>query len=219
MSKIDGPTFSGSAPVMLKKAHIIWLCVSVVALFVGTQFAKKEIQIVEKPVEIVKIKEVEVPAEIPEDYKAAKQFYDLFVQDNWFRKNEILKGIPSVQVVIKLDDGVKSKVIESELKDSIELSLRKNGVPVKDDSGYILEFSIEGVWDESKTIYSYTTSLSLLEAVPILRSGGFKRAALTIWQNDYVGYAGSQKISGAIGTDADKFVVSFSNAYLAANSN
>jgi hypothetical protein len=204
---------------MLKKTHVIWLCVSVAALFAGTQFAKKKIQIVEKPVEVVKTKEVEVPAVIPEDYKAAKQFYDWFFQANWFEKNEILKGVPSVQVIILLDDEVKGSVTESELKDSIELSLRKNGVPVKDNPAFLLEFSIDGVWNENKTIYSYTTSMSLLEVVPILRLGGFKKASLTIWQNNYVGYAGSQKVSGAINTAADKFVVSFSNAYLAANSN
>ena len=206
------------------KKHIVWLCVSVAALFVGLRFAKKEIQIVEKPVEVIKEvdriveKRVEVPAEIPDSYKLAKQFSDSYFQASWFEKNGILKGVPSVRVVISVDDELKGKITESELRDSIELSLRKNGVPVKDDSGFWLGFSVVGVWNQDNTTYSYTTSISLDEAIPVLRSGEFKKTGLTIWQDNYVGYAGSQRISEGIGTAADKLVTSFSNAYLSANS-
>ena len=40
------------------KIHLAWFCVSIAALLIGTQFAKKEVRIVEKPVEIVKAREV-----------------------------------------------------------------------------------------------------------------------------------------------------------------
>ena len=220
------------------KTHIIWLCVSVAALVVGLQFAKKEIQIVEKPVtkevvvekpvEVIKEvpkevdriveKRIEVPAEIPDSYKLAKRFYDSFVQAGWFAKNEILKEVPSVRVVIFLNDQVKSKIAESELKDSIELALRKNGVTVKDDSGFFLEFAVDGIWDDANTLFSYMATLTLRQATPVLRSGGFKMAPLAIWENSYICYAGSQKVSDGISGTADKLVISFSNAYLSANS-
>ena len=40
------------------KTHIIWFCITVAALIVGTQFARKEVRIVEKPAEITTTKEV-----------------------------------------------------------------------------------------------------------------------------------------------------------------
>jgi hypothetical protein len=220
------------------RTHIVWLCVSVVALLVGTQFAKKEIQIVEKPVEVVRTKEVivekpvevikeipkeverivekrvEVPAEIPDDYKLAKHFVDSFVQAK-FDENAILRGVKDIQVVVSVSD--ESKITKSELKDLIELALRKNGVPVKDVSSNWLNIEINGVWDNSDTTYSYSATMLLRMAVPVLRPEGFKVAPVIAWSNAYVGYAGSQKVSEEISNAADKLVVSFSNAYLSAN--
>ena len=223
------------------KTHIIWFCVSLAALLVGTQFAKKETLVVEKPVEVIKTKEVvvekpvevikevlkevekivekrvEVPAEIPEHYLTAQKFTDAFLKAGWFEKNEILNGVSSVHVSVTLADPSKSMVTESELKDSIELSLRKNGVPVKADSPYSLEFKISGLWDERGITYSYSATLSLREGLQVLRPGGFKIAPLVVWQNGYTGYAGSQKVGEGITGAAEKLVVSFSNAYLASN--
>ncbi len=55
------------------KTHIIWLCISTVALLVGMQLAKTETRVVEKPVEIVKIKEVPVDRPMDGSRNAPKQ--------------------------------------------------------------------------------------------------------------------------------------------------
>jgi hypothetical protein len=223
------------------KTHLVWLCLSIAALFVGTRFAKEEIRVVEKPVEVFRTKEVvvekpvevirevpkevekivekrvEVPAEIPSHYLAAQKFAESFFKADCFKKDEILTGISSVQVAVNLADPQKSKISEGELKDLIELSLRRNGVPVKGDSPYFLIFDVSGLWDDSGITYSYSATLALNESVRLLRSSAFKIAPLVIWQNSYNGYAGKQKVGDGITNSAEKLVVSFSNAYLAAN--
>ena len=223
------------------KTHIFWLCLSVTAFFVGTQFAKKQICFVEKPVEITKtvstvltqiverkveipvevekivVKRVEVPSEIPDSYKMAKWFYDSFFTTNTFEKNEILKGISGVNVGVLLDDDVKSRLSKQELKDSIELALRKNGVPVNDKSDHWLLFTVDGVWDNENIRYSYRAAMSLNEWVSVPSSGEFKLARLKVWESGFTGFAGSQKVAEGITRAVDKLVISFSNAYLGAN--
>ncbi len=223
------------------KTHIIWFLVSVTALLIGAQFPPKEIITVEKPVEVIKTKEiivekpvdvirevpkeiekiiekrVEIPAEIPQDYKFAKYFLDSYTKAKFFEKNEILADIQGVKVIISLSDNIDGKITESELKDSIELALRKNGVPVNDDAVYILEYVISGLWDTNEITYSYSATMNLREGIPVFRVAGFKQAALIIWSNGYNGYAGKQKVTDGISGAAEKLVVSFSNAYLSAN--
>lgn len=209
------------------KTHLIWLCISVAALAIGTRFAKEVIRTVEKPVEVIREvpkevekvveKPVEVQAEIPMHYLAARKFADSYIKAEWIKPEEYLAGIPSVHVTVSLDDPQRSKISERELKDLIELSLRKNGVPVKADSPYLLEFYVSGLWDDRNIMYSYSASLSLSQEVRIIRSSEFKIAPLVVWRNAYNGYAGSLKVGEGIAGAAERLVVSFSNAYLAAN--
>jgi hypothetical protein len=223
------------------KTHIIWLFISFATLVIGTRFAKEVIHTVEKPVDVIQTKEVviekpvevirevpkeiekivekriEVPAEIPQHYLAAEKFTEWYLKADWIKAEEYLAEIPSVRVSVSLDDPQKSKVSERELQDMIELSLRKNGVPVKSDSAYILDFDVTGLWDDREITYSYSADLSLHEGVRIYRLSKFKVAPLVIWRSGYTGYAGNQKVGDGISRAAEKLVMSFSNAYLAAN--
>jgi hypothetical protein len=209
------------------KIHLFWLAVSIAALILGTRFSQKELRVIEKPIQVIKEvpkeiekiveKKVEVPAEIPDVYLRTKQFAESYIKAAWVDGDDILKGVPSVRVLITLSDPKKSKISESELKDSIELSLRKNGIPVKGDSGYFLTFDVSGLWDDKDVRYSYSAALSLSEGVRILRAGEFKISSLVVWRQSYTGYVGSQKVSEGISGVAEKLVISFSNAYLAAN--
>jgi hypothetical protein len=223
------------------KTHAIWFGVCLAALVLGFQFTKETVRVVEKPVEVVRTKEVfvdrpvevikevprevvrevvktkEVPAEIPLEYKYGKAFMDSYNTSGFFEKNEILRGVESIAVSVYLADEIKSKFSETELKDSIELALRKNGVPVKDASTSYLIFTIVGVWNDQKIHFSYSATLELRERIPVLRKTAFKDQSLVIWSTSYTGFAGSSKVGSALSDCADKVVTQFSNAYLAAN--
>jgi hypothetical protein len=223
------------------KVNLIWFVVSALAFFGGTRVAKQGTRIVEKPVEVIKTKEVivekpvevirevpkeiekivekkiEVPAPIPAKYESALKFTQGYFTADWLKKDEILSGIPNVQVSVTLADPARSRVSVDELKDMIELALRKNGIAVKSDSLYFLQFDVSGLWDDRNVTYSYSATLSLREGIPVFTPAGFKLAPLVVWTNGYTGYAGSLKTGEGITSAADKLVISFSNAFLAAN--
>lgn len=221
------------------KTHAIWICVSIAALFLGTRFS--ETRIVEKPVEVTKTKEVivekpveiirevpkevekiverkiEVPAQIPEVYQAAYRFTENYLKAPMMNAGEVLSSIPDVSVLINFAENIEPKPSEREFKDSIELALRKNGLRVNANSLYLLVFDVTGLWDKEKVVYSFSAAMELSEPTPLWRENTFKRKYVTIWKNSYTGYAGRDKLKDALPGVAEKLVVSFSNAYLAAN--
>lgn len=169
----------------------------------------------EVPREVIK----EVPAAIPEDYQIAKWFYESFGKSVLFTQKEALKGTGPIGVIVSISDsGSSLGVTEDELKNSIELALRRNGVPVKNsEASHALLFVVQGVWDDGKVTFSYDLALKIIETVPIFRIGGFRSLRLVIWEESFVGFAGKLKTREALTRNADRLVTKFSNEYLDAN--
>ncbi|MEI6861429.1 MAG: hypothetical protein WCL04_04170 [Verrucomicrobiota bacterium] len=178
------------------KTHLIWLGVAVAALLVGTQFAPKEIRVVEKPVEVVKtrdvvvekrvdvIKEVpkevekivertvEVPAKIPELYTKALAFMERFYDSKQVSSKDSLAGIKSVRVSVYLADDIKKIVSETEIRTKFEITLRRSGVPIDEKSLYVLSYSQDGFTRTDSPLLVYSISTNLDEGVFALRNDG-----------------------------------------------
>jgi hypothetical protein len=169
----------------------------------------------EVPKEVIK----EVPAAIPNEYLVGKRFYDSYLESDFFTSREALKGTGPFRVVVALpDDSQLLGVTKEELKNSIELALRKNGLPVKGSgTAQTILFVVDGLWNDDKVTYSYSAEIRVLERVPIYRESGFKDLMLPIWMSSYTGYAGKKKTSEGIRDAADKLVIAISNEYLEAN--
>lgn len=192
------------------------------------QLGRTIVGVVEKPIVVVKEiprdvqkiveKRVEVPAEIPDSYKVAARFQEQFYNAGLVEKNDILKGIASVRVLVNIGDLLSSGISISELKDSIELSLRKNGIKIDDSSSFMLEFDVWGAWDQSKSWCTYSGTLGLMRNIPVLSGGEFKKSLVILWwPQDYIGHVEKEDFVNKITSTTDKLVIAFSNAYLAAN--
>lgn len=213
----------------MMRTHIVWFCIAAVALFSGRKFATKEIRVVEKPVEIVKIKEVprdvekiveqrvEVPAKIPEIYETALAFREKFLTAKLVLQKEALAGVESVSVAIDLADDVKKIVSESEIRTKFEITLRRSGVPINEKSRFTLAYTQDGFTKGNPTLaYSITTALQ--EAVVGFRNGdpGLQRYIAT-WTSVYYGTVGVSKAREALLSQAESAAEEFANEWLAMN--
>lgn len=223
------------------KTNIIWSCVAIAALFVGTRMANTEIRTVEKPVEVIRTKEVivekpvevikevpkvveriverkvEVPAEIPEIYKNALEFMKRFRGAKLVSQKDSLAGVESVRVGIVLTDDVKKIVSESEIRTKFEITLRRSGVPIDEKSRFALRFEYEGFTDDSPTL-TYSFTVSLLEWVVAFRDGGPGVYCLTsTWQEGSFGTVGISKVRDALLKKAEEYAEEFANEWLAMN--
>jgi hypothetical protein len=172
--------------------------------------------VTEVPKEVIK----EVAAPIPEQYEWAKNFlnkYAAALSSSLESQDNLLRGLESVRVAVFITDKIENKITKSEVKDSIELSLRKNGIPVRSDSAAIISFLVDGLWDEKKIVFSYSARFSVRMNHPVWINKEFVLHSVEIWEEGFTGYAGSDVISNGIEKAYAKLVTSFSNKYLAAN--
>ena len=223
------------------KTHIIWSCVAIAALFVGTRMANTEIRTVEKPVEVIRTKEVivekpvqvikevpkeveriverkiEVPAEIPDIYKTALEFMEKFRGTKLVSQKDSLAGVESVSVEVYLADDVKKIVSESEIRTKFEITLRRSGVPIDEKSRFTLSHTQDGFTRDSPTLtYSFTVALD--ELVVGFRDGepGMRRI-ITTWRKGSYGTVGISKARDALIAEAESSAESFANEWLAMN--
>jgi hypothetical protein len=168
--------------------------------------------------EVVREVPKEVPAEIPESYKEAKRIADSLANAEVALGDETLAGVRSLKVRVSIPDVLKDKVSETELKDAIELGLRKNGIPIKNDgASAALWFMVEGLWDDQKVRFSFSARLTVDTNAFFFVEGKAKMFSAEIWKRGYTGYAGSNKIEEQLREAAEKLVIQFSNRYLAEN--
>jgi len=223
------------------KTHIIWSVAAIVALLVGTTLTKPEVRTVEKPVEVVRTREVvvekpvevirevpkevekiverrvEVPADIPEIYKTALTFMEKLRGTKLVTQKEALAGVEAVSVDITLAEDVKKIVSESEIRTKFEITLRRSGVLIDEKSRFTLSFIQDGFTRDSPTLtYSFTTSLD--ELVIGFRDGdpSLRRYAST-WRKGSFGTVGISKARDALLSEAESSAEAFSNEWLAMN--
>ncbi|MDP3069273.1 MAG: hypothetical protein Q8N18_03245 [Opitutaceae bacterium] len=227
------------------KTHVIWSAVAIVALFVGTRFAKTEVRNIEKPVEVVRTKEVvvekpvevvrevvkvvpkeveriverriEVPAEIPEIYKKALSFREAVLNAKTASAKEALTGVTSVSVEIHLTDDIKNLISESEIRTKFEINLRRSGVPISEKSDYTLVYYQDGFTRGNPTL-TYSFSTSLTEFALLARDGGPKfHRNVAVWRSGNFGTVGVSKAREALLAAAESAAEEFANDWLAMN--
>jgi hypothetical protein len=184
------------------------------------QFVTKEVvrEIPSPPQVITKEVVREVPAEIPEGFRRAMEFAVKVGSAQICSEDEMLAGIKSFTVKVALPEGLRNVVSEMDLKDTIELELRKNGVPVSEARGsYTLWYSVDGFWNDSKVTFNYADRLSLYTVAFVLEGSEVRKFSAEVWWNGSTGYAGSQKVAQAIRQNALGLVTRFSNRYLSQN--
>jgi hypothetical protein len=182
----------------------------------------KEVPVVREVIkEVPVIREVvkEVPAELSQADKMAQQIGYKIANAEYIDDDSALRGIQSIRVSVYLPDGLKDKISDSDLKDTIELELRRNGIPVSDQLGadYSLAYVVDGFWDDTKLRFTYTDNLTLSTTGYFFVDGTARRKNLRLWEKGNVGFAGSQKIAEAVKDSALSRVSQFSNRYLAKN--
>jgi hypothetical protein len=135
------------------------------------------------------------------------------------RKNarEVMRGLGPIRVIVEeLKQWIsESAITEDMVRTTVELRLRRNGVPVvDDDSASILDVQMTGVREERSSMSAIYVSLSLVEWV-VLDRDRLRTVAAQTWEH------GGLDLS--VGKDPDtrnlleKLVDEFSNHYLAAN--
>jgi len=223
------------------KTHVIWSCVAVAALLVGTRMSTGEVRTIEKPVEVVRTKEVvvekpvevikevpkevekiverkvEVPAEIPELYKNALAFMEAFRATKLVTQKDALAGVESVSVEINLTDDVKKIVSEAEIRTKFEITLRRSGVPIDENSRFTLTHTQDGFTRDSPTLtYSFTVALE--ELVVGFRDGGpSMRRYVPTWRKGSYGTVGISRARDALIAEAESSAEAFANEWLAMN--
>lgn len=176
----------------------------------------------EVPVEVIKevIKIKEIPAAIPPEYIVAKQYMDSYWNAGSFKDDEVLAEIKNLCVWISIPDDAASQTTQSEIKNKIELELRKIGLRIVDNAhaDAAIQFKVSGIWDSTTTRYSYHSELRIIEPVRLLRQNGvFKKQLAPIWFSNYIALAGKNVLTNSIKDDANNLTTSFLNAHLKAN--
>ena len=180
---------------------------------------KEVVREIQSPPQVI-TKEVvrEVPAEIPEEFRLAMDVITKMASAEISLQDEMLAGVQDLKVKVAVTEDLRGFVSESDLKDAIELELRKNGVPVSGVAGgYLLLYSVDGLWNGSKVTFSHATRLSLYTDAFILKGADVRRIYADVWWSGSTGYAGTQEISQAIRENAMGLITRFSNRYLSKN--
>lgn len=140
---------------------------------------------------------------------------------NYSSNSNALAFAPKVGVCIALGDECKSLADAGDLKTSVELKLRSNGIIVNDgigeDSG-LLTIEIVPLWNPDKTILSYSCIAQFKDGVTRARQGQVQFLANVVtWHDVRTGMVGAFKAKDALERTISVVGDAFANAYLAAN--
>jgi S1-C subfamily serine protease len=133
-----------------------------------------------------------------------------------------LNGVVGVAVVVgdPGSDAAADGVTDTDLKNQVELELRKNGVPVDDPEkwsdghGYI--YVEPTMCKLASGDYAYSIDVSFTEPAILSRITPV-RTFVETWETGYTGYVQLGDTASTISDETLKSVDSFSNAYLAQN--
>ena len=125
------------------KTNITWFCISVAALIIGMQLAKKEVRIIEKPVEIVKTKEVFVDRPVERVKEVPKEGEKIVAQKLSSppvdKRNSVVERARLHQrydpfltqlglTLAQMDRFVELKLAIYEAQDDLQAAVEQNGV-------------------------------------------------------------------------------------------
>ena len=203
-------------------------------IWVEKKIVFRDTVLIEKEV----IKKVEVPAEIPEEYKRALEKFRAENSATTATDATIFSGMDSVNVRIFLNEDAKEIISEQRVRDKFELTLRGYDIPVfsLDSASFftrllgfdlwrpsLINFTMEvghiksGYGDNIRT-YIYTTRLEFQEEVIFYRDEKPYRERVVLWKGGgYLGYAGKLVIEEALLEVTEEYAEKVANLYLSAN--
>ena len=146
-----------------------------------------------------------------------------------------LQGVSDLRVSIYLEKEAEglAGITGKEIKDKLELSLRKNGINVHEKSQNLLLLNVS--LNSNNQLVSYNIRLSYNERVSIYRPNvlgrpnndepncselkpvAFNSTSLPLWDRSYYGAAGKNKFSNTVVSNVDRLATSFANDYLSVN--
>lgn len=219
----------------------VWIVVAVTAYFVGKSSGKVEPRYIDKIVEVTKTNTVtvlvdkpvevwktnlvrvpvevvkEVPAAIPEDYVTAKLFVDKFRAAKAVDSPGSLAGIDRLALGFILNKSLEGVIAEADLRDDVELALRRNSIRIAPKADQILLISVNALWDESKTVASYSVNMTVHESATFWRKTELVSSWVRTWEDGSFGRFNRATGKKWLKETVADLVVTFSNAYLKAN--
>ena len=189
-------------------------------------------------------KEVEVPAEIPEEYKRALEKFNAEDVATTATESTVFSGVDRLYIKIFLDEVAEDIISEQRVRDKFELLLRGYGIPVfnlDNSTGYtssglsaVLEYTtalllknyislsinagyVDVGYQNDIRVYIYTTSVNFRERVIFYRDEKPYREDVILWEHDVLGYAGSRVIEDALLENIEEYAERVANLYLSVN--
>ena len=171
------------------------------------------------------IKKVEVPAEIPEEYKRALEIVRAENLATTATDATIFSGMDRLNVGIFLNEDAKEIISEQRVRDKFELLLRGYGIPVLSLDDYIpfwvlsfIYFDMQVVYDEDDNMGAYTIRLSVSENVIFYRDEKPYQKMVILWEGGgNFGYAGKDRIKDVLLRSIEQYAERVANLYLSAN--
>lgn len=200
------------------------LSLVVATIFATLYFTNPRIQ--DKPVDrIVKVevpvtnqveKMIEVDRPIPEHYNLAIQVLSNILNAPLVTQTKGLQEIPSVAVSIYIGPKIADLLTEGTIRAKFELTLRRTGLTIDQNSKHGLILSIEGFESTvGNVVYSVKTELN--EIVTAERPSRFWRVLATTWHEGAYGTVGKSKFDESTIETAEQMAEKFANDYLTSN--
>lgn len=182
-------------------------------------------EVIVKPVAVVdtvvvekrSVKEVEVPAEIPQRYVMAWESLVAEWTAELADEKTCFSGIDSLAVFVTLNEHAKDLLSEQRAKEKVELTLRRYDVPLSESSNPLIDFKIEAAWQEDKSAAAFTISTTLLEVLIIYRGNEPYKRVVAIWNDLHYGYVGRKGAREFLLQYIEEKAERVANLYLVAN--
>lgn len=163
------------------------------------------------------VKKVEIPAEIPERYVIAWERLRAMVLASIADEKMCFLGLDSVEVSVSISEAAEDILSERRAKDTFELTLRRNGVPLSDRSSPILSLSIDVFWNDSNTIAIFYIEAALIERVYIYRNSKPFQRSVAVWETSSYGSVGRNLARDSLLNAIEEKAERVANLYLSAN--
>lgn len=130
----------------------------------------------------------------------------------------VLQGLRAVKVIVETIQEANAAGIDTVgLRVEVELELRRVGIMVIDTAAPYVYLNINLIPTTNGVTWAYSYALELNERIVLVRRPATPSVWAATWHKGGVGFAGSNRIVGAIQDVVHSLVMQLVNDYLAAN--
>lgn len=162
---------------------------------------------------------VQVPADIPPEYVLARDVYRNMTNASFASLAQVLFKMDDVRVKCSLDDDVRKLLSEDEVKAKFELTLRRNNVPIQQDSKNTVSITLHGfLIDSIQGGFCFAITCHVFERQLVFRQGECHAAIVSVWDTgEPFGIVGKSQANETLLKAVEKRAEIFANAFLSAN--